>query len=394
IVDGITSLLRRGTGLKTLKLGKNCIGERTDAVVSLFDALSDNATLEYLDVSSNHIGPLVGASVSHCVTHNTTLTYLDMRWNQMTLEDCSAIATGLQQNDSLLSLHLDGNDLSSSVVDRLVSRLASNALNYRRRPALDEVRETIRNSQKTGAASSPVSVLEGELHKEKVERERDMQRRARESRARESLAGISVPVHEGDEEPTDTPTSAGDGERETNHNATIEAILHPDDIKGLEGERVCVKGLEGEEEKARTSLRRGDLDGSWDRERDTERERDALEGQCVHYSVRERQRQSGQAPDRRGDPEENALDRMTRIAQQDIEAGHRLSTRMSSLLDQNSRLARSQADMSQRLSDTVNTLSMEISNVTRHSSGFIHTEGTSLSTDRMTSNAPLCPQTG
>ena len=50
-------------------------------------------------------------SLSEMFIENKTLRHVDLRYNSLSREDCIAIGEGLEQNHTLLGLHMEGNML-------------------------------------------------------------------------------------------------------------------------------------------------------------------------------------------------------------------------------------------------------------------------------------------
>ena len=120
--------------LKVLNLSSNYI--ISAGAVDIFKSLESNTSLEELDLSRNMLQTLstssnsddesMGHAVEEMLTDNHTLRRLDLGFCYLDDLTAAHIATGLAQNDSLRTLNLSGNNITSGGAD-IFKSLESNA---------------------------------------------------------------------------------------------------------------------------------------------------------------------------------------------------------------------------------------------------------------------------
>ena len=88
--------------------------------------LTENATIEVLDLSANAITDYSAATLAAALETNRTLKTLILSFNGIGMVGAHAIAKALDVNDALTVLHLNGNNIDSSGTTRLAKALATN----------------------------------------------------------------------------------------------------------------------------------------------------------------------------------------------------------------------------------------------------------------------------
>ena len=88
--------------------------------------LTENTTIEVLDLSANAITDYSAAKLAAALETNRTLKTLILSFNGIGEVGAHAIAKALDGNDALTVLHLNGNHIDSSGTTRLAKALATN----------------------------------------------------------------------------------------------------------------------------------------------------------------------------------------------------------------------------------------------------------------------------
>jgi hypothetical protein len=79
---------------------------------ALFEGMSDNRHLVEVDLSWNNLGRggLNGEAISNSLQENITLRHLDLSHNGFSTEQAQQISVGLNENHTILGLHMLGNE--------------------------------------------------------------------------------------------------------------------------------------------------------------------------------------------------------------------------------------------------------------------------------------------
>ena len=108
----LKEMLHYNEKLTKLDLHWNCL--RGEGAVMIFEGICDNTSLEELDLSWNAIGNnkdiTIFSRISESVSKQTFLLHLDLSHNYITYKECEVLGTGLEQNHTLMGLHLAGNE--------------------------------------------------------------------------------------------------------------------------------------------------------------------------------------------------------------------------------------------------------------------------------------------
>ena len=83
--------------------------------VKLLQALSDNNTLQYLNISKNSLSYKVALALKETLKSNNSLVKVDLHWNKFTGFSGLLIFQGLEVNTSILELDLSWNSLGGSL---------------------------------------------------------------------------------------------------------------------------------------------------------------------------------------------------------------------------------------------------------------------------------------
>lgn len=107
----LKEMLRSNDTLKKLDLHWNCI--RAEGAALIFEGLAENRYLKALDLSWNSIGCSKDLSfmdrISENLSKQTYLKHLDLSHNYISLSECEILQKGLENNHTLLGLHVAGN---------------------------------------------------------------------------------------------------------------------------------------------------------------------------------------------------------------------------------------------------------------------------------------------
>ncbi|CAG9317234.1 unnamed protein product [Blepharisma stoltei] len=107
----IREMIRYNQQLRVLDLHWNNI--RGTGGIEIFDGINQNDGLQQLDLSWNALGRNhnieAASALSHAIQTNTTLLHLDISYNSFTSKECEELTNGLNQNHTLLGLHVYGN---------------------------------------------------------------------------------------------------------------------------------------------------------------------------------------------------------------------------------------------------------------------------------------------
>ena len=107
----LAAMVRTNTTLTSLGLSWNSIAG--ESAVALCSALQGNGSLKTVDLSFNALGnrarPLVSQALSRTLQTNHTLTHLDLSHNHFGQRECRLLGQALNDNHSLMGLHLEGN---------------------------------------------------------------------------------------------------------------------------------------------------------------------------------------------------------------------------------------------------------------------------------------------
>jgi len=88
----------------------------SEAIKQIMRAIQANTALQILDISSNSISDDGAVAISECLKYNKTLEVVDISKNAIT--EGEIIANSIQENTTLLKLHLHNNRIS---LDRVVA---------------------------------------------------------------------------------------------------------------------------------------------------------------------------------------------------------------------------------------------------------------------------------
>ena len=114
----LAQLLKNTGVVHKLELTDNPIGK--DGLKSLCDALSTNTTLEELKLKNCSL-TLNGENLCRLLSTNKSLTCLDLSYNRVT--DCSHIAAGLSNNQTMSTLNMNNCDLTDQSIQELSTGL-------------------------------------------------------------------------------------------------------------------------------------------------------------------------------------------------------------------------------------------------------------------------------
>ena len=123
----ISNILSQNSSLKTLRI--NYV-ENTDYLTMIFDGLSSNKTVTWFTASpATRVSDLImlGQSIEKCIAHNQSLTWLDFNLKVMwsSSQVCS-ICTGLQSNNTLVTLDISGCYIDKTASDAVCIMLSLN----------------------------------------------------------------------------------------------------------------------------------------------------------------------------------------------------------------------------------------------------------------------------
>ena len=103
------------------------IGECSESSKAFFTALSNNETLEHLNLSNNGLMSSLGKSLAFCALRsNISLKFIDLSWNKLGDPAGSALIEILKINKNIQSIKLEGNDLSISIKTAIEAQLSHN----------------------------------------------------------------------------------------------------------------------------------------------------------------------------------------------------------------------------------------------------------------------------
>lgn len=115
--DGIECLaeaLQSTCTLTTLELASNDINSKSGVILA--NALQTQTHLENLYLNNNPLGDSAAAAFGIMLTKNTTLRVLDLSFTTLTLIGIRALATGIQYSKTLVSLMVEGNQVTQDVL--------------------------------------------------------------------------------------------------------------------------------------------------------------------------------------------------------------------------------------------------------------------------------------
>lgn len=120
-------MLKDNHFIRKLSLQWCGVGEDIEAANAFFLALSQNDTLEHIDLSSNNIMSSLGKTLAQTgLKANYNLRIIDLSWNKIGESGGLAFAQMLKVNKSIQKIHLAGNDVSSSTLLSIDSQLHHN----------------------------------------------------------------------------------------------------------------------------------------------------------------------------------------------------------------------------------------------------------------------------
>lgn len=110
----LSELLKCSMSLRELYLGWNKI--RGAGAVAFAQGLQRCDSLRTLDLSWNAFGSVTGGTnaaiaLAEALSNNETLVHLDISYNRLRESDCKVLSSCLENNHTLLGLHLAGNDM-------------------------------------------------------------------------------------------------------------------------------------------------------------------------------------------------------------------------------------------------------------------------------------------
>ncbi|KAL0225873.1 hypothetical protein P9112_013197 [Eukaryota sp. TZLM1-RC] len=104
--------------------GNNITSEDASALAR---ALESNSTLTKLELGNNNITSEGASALARALESNSTLTKLDLWGNNITAEGASALARALESNSTLTKLDLQNNNITSEGASALARALESNS---------------------------------------------------------------------------------------------------------------------------------------------------------------------------------------------------------------------------------------------------------------------------
>ncbi|XP_014292855.1 leucine-rich repeat-containing protein 45 isoform X7 [Halyomorpha halys] len=102
-------MLSINKSIKILTLNWNNIGESLEAFSAFCGGLSQNESLEYLDLRNNQISSADANELSAALQQNHSLKFLDLRWNKLKNKGVDCLQNALKYNVSIQELLLKGN---------------------------------------------------------------------------------------------------------------------------------------------------------------------------------------------------------------------------------------------------------------------------------------------
>ncbi|CAH1390399.1 unnamed protein product [Nezara viridula] len=102
-------MLSINKSIKTLTLNWNNIGESLEAFSAFCGGLSQNQSLEYLDLRNNQVCSAGANELSVALKQNHSLKILDLRWNKLKNKGVDYLQNALKFNVSIKELLLKGN---------------------------------------------------------------------------------------------------------------------------------------------------------------------------------------------------------------------------------------------------------------------------------------------
>jgi len=109
--------------LNTLDLSSCDIGN--EGFGSIASALSNNQDLESINLSDNHLDETCSENLRNLLSHSKGLMHLDLSWNSLyNAKIWKALVDGLKKNETLRSLNLSWNALGIECVPHLYQLLS------------------------------------------------------------------------------------------------------------------------------------------------------------------------------------------------------------------------------------------------------------------------------
>jgi len=110
--EELCNYLRFHHKLTSLICEWNCIGLEESGIQCLGNLLQYNKNLVHVDLRNNQIGINEAMIIGNILKTNTSLLSLDLRWNEIRNKGMSFILDGLKENLTLIYLEVQGNNIS------------------------------------------------------------------------------------------------------------------------------------------------------------------------------------------------------------------------------------------------------------------------------------------
>ena len=126
----ILESLKQNFKLKSLNLEWNSIGLDSAGLEALSNYLSQNTSLNHLDLRNNRITTNDANLIANLIKVSKSLISLDLRWNELGNIGAKAILTSVRENNILQVLELSGNNVSEDLLRDLQGFLDRNRQKY------------------------------------------------------------------------------------------------------------------------------------------------------------------------------------------------------------------------------------------------------------------------
>lgn len=128
-LSDICEVLKLNKILKSLNLEWNSVGIDSIGLESLASYLTQNNSLNHLDLRNNRISQNDSAILAAIIRNNKSLISLDLRWNELGNVGANCIKTALKDNKTIQSLELSGNNVSEEITKDIQAFLENNRKN-------------------------------------------------------------------------------------------------------------------------------------------------------------------------------------------------------------------------------------------------------------------------
>ena len=126
----ILDSLKQNFKLKTLNLEWNSLGLDPSGLEALSNFLSQNTSLNHLDLRNNRITTNDANLIGNLIKVSKSLISLDLRWNELGNIGAKTILTSMRENNIIQALELTGNNISEDLLRDLQGLLDRNRQKY------------------------------------------------------------------------------------------------------------------------------------------------------------------------------------------------------------------------------------------------------------------------